>query len=255
MARLNHVARRTLGPRLREHIGVSAAADRRVVLVRMLTIKGRLACRVDDDHFAEAWAKSLADGILVAARKADQPEDVRVFADRTDWIAACIRDLLVRGISPLPWWYGPLRDEIAGLTLPEAAMHLLAREGSQSVHLLARLQAQGVLDNVFDALSSHERRSLLSLLGRTEPRDGSARDRLRPILAAALRILDVTCPPAHVEVLLTGWIVRDGISDPDWQDRRAMADAVAAACHFAVQAMSIDVALLNGGGRLAAGLG
>lgn len=214
-------------------------------MIRKLNIGERLAAVSTDKELGNAWAKSLADGILIAARKVDQPEDVRVFSDRTGWIAACFRDLLVCGPSQMPWWYGPLRDEINGMSLPEAAIHLLAREGSQSVHLLARLQAHGVLDKVLDALSPHERRSLLSLLGRTEPRDSTARDRLRPILAAALRILDLTHPPAQVEALLTEWIARDGISDPDWQDRRAMADALAAACHFIVRAMSIDVAMLT----------
>jgi hypothetical protein len=238
--RMDRIARRELSPTLADCLADTGTGDDRVILVRSLTIRGRLThnASASDERITAGWADVLVRGIgRTTADAGAETADVRVFADKAEWIAACIRDLLARGSADPAWWYGPLSSLVIDRSARQAMFNLVQAERSLLVRILARLEQRGDLTGVLDALSPHDRERLSAP---AESTGGTAdkieaRDQIRPILAAALSLLDLQRPVDEREALLEPWLAAGAIDVPDWQSPQDLADAVLAACRFIVR--------------------
>lgn len=248
-ARLDRLARHDLPRRVSDHLAEAAPADRRVVLIRKLRVRGRLAGRASDTELADAWGKLLAEGILRSADEHESPDDVCIFADRAEWIAACVGDALARQSVHAAWWYGPLAQVIAGATLPQALLRLIEQERAETPRILACVDGRGILQGLLNTLAAPDRARLVSLCAQPTERDHVAHDRLRPILAAALDVLGLRYAPSEREALLDSWLAHGGAEEPDWRSAAALTRSVAAACRFLAQSGRIGAAQLADAAR------
>jgi hypothetical protein len=241
-ARLDSLARNHLRSHLSNFVTEIAAGDSRVVLIRKLKVSGRLTTGPNEQELASAWARLLVEGILQAADRRDEPDDIRVFSDRAEWIAACACDLLARGTAASAWWYGPMLSLVERKPIDLAIVKLLEYDPARSLAVLAAIDRRSALTRLLDLLSAGDRaKILLSLAGSTDRTPG-IRDRLRPIFAAALDVLNIDRIPASAEALLGEWMAHRGaVWEPDWQDRSELTDAVLAACRFLMSGGHCDL--------------
>ena len=85
-------------------------------------------------------------------------------------------------------------------------------------------------------LSAGARQRLLARLTAPKaPHASDRRDRLRPILAAALSLLGWSLPAKEFEALLTRWLAREAADALDWTSPEALADVVLMAVRFAIE--------------------
>ncbi|ESW93808.1 hypothetical protein X770_00850 [Mesorhizobium sp. LSJC269B00] len=243
-ARIDRIAQRGLPERLAKHVADRMSGGDAVVMVRELKVRCRLVNQPSDIKLSDAWAKSLADGISGAIEKHGSSaisDDVCVFSDRAEWLAACICALLTSAAASPPWWFGPLAGAVAGKSTAEALLLILEYDSSKVMPVLARLDGKGVLERFLDALGPAASRELLSSEARAGSKFGAdRRNRLRPFLAAAIELLDISCTPGDVEALLAAWPTHANVDEPDWRSRSALADAMLDASRFVVSAGRAD---------------
>ncbi|WP_027666501.1 hypothetical protein [Rhizobium leguminosarum] len=241
-ARMDSLARNHLRSHLSNFVTEAAAGDSRVVLIRKLKVSGRLTTGPNEQEVASAWARLLVEGILQAADRRDEPDDIRVFSGRAEWIAACACDLLARGTAASAWWYGPMLSLVERKPIDSAIVKLLEYDPAQSLAVLAAIDRRTALTRLLDLLSAGDRAKILSSLAGSTDRSPGIRDRLRPILTAALDVLNIDRVPASAEALLGEWMAYCGaVREPNWQDRSDLADAVLAACRFLMSGGHCDL--------------
>jgi hypothetical protein len=233
-----------LPERLAKHIADRMSGEDTVVMVRELKVRSRLVNQPSDSKLSDAWAKSLADAISGAIEKHGSSvisNDMCVFSDRAEWLADCICELLTDATATPPWWFGPLAPIVAEKSTAKALLLVLEYDRSKVFSVLARLDAKGALARFLDALAPAASGELLSLGASARSKVGADRcNRLRPFLAAAIELLDISCPPGDVETLLAAWLARANVDEPDWRNRSALADAVLDGCRFVVSAGRAD---------------
>jgi hypothetical protein len=245
--RIDRIVRRDLPRVLAERFGELDRNDARVLVIRALTVSTRLArgASESDEGIAENWARALADGVGQEARHGEDSGRVRIFADRTHWTAACMLEILAHGTGEPVWWYGPLRPVVRGKSVPQALAALFAAEPLQQLPILAHLHRSDNLDRVLGSLTPDARQELLARVpAPPATAAGGRRDRLRPILTAALLLLRWSLTATEFESLLTQWLARETADVLDWASPQSLADAILMAVRFAVDVEPARAAVL-----------
>ena len=187
-----------------------------------------------DPALARGWGRDLAHSVVRAIDEGigDGSRVVR-FRSEAEFVAAFVADLLA-GSAWRRWYFGAFaRHRHRGV--PEAIAAVFGEHADLAPAVLAALADRGMLEPLLVRVDP----AALGLgvpAPAIGPPDGAA-DAWRPIVAAAVRVADVLglWPAAAPEpaALTRSWA--DGAPrQPDWRDRAALADAVAAAVGWLV---------------------
>jgi hypothetical protein len=154
--------------------------------------------RIELDVEVDGWADALAGALAEAIAVGPDGEAVVGFADRADFLAAFVSDVL-GGRAWGRWYYAEL-EPLAALPAATAAREALAREPAHAEAALARLAASGRLERLLAATGERATETLLALCaaggGRGERGERGERHVVEAVVAAWRDVVAPVCDAA-----------------------------------------------------------
>jgi hypothetical protein len=253
-SRLDRIAEERLPDALADALDRALGDDAAVYALRSARCELFLSADAiaDDTELARAWGERIAAAVVRAIHGASSGSNVVRFADRADQIASFIADLL-RGEAWTTWIHHAF-DHLRTHDVTAALCSVLVESGRDLSAVLAHLQRRGVLERVLARLDVDQLHLVWRQLTGREPncfgrelsstrllgeqlteRDIGSAASLRPLFAAALRIIDLLDlwneENQDTERLFRLWLA-SAPGWPDWRDRTSLTAAVLNAMGF-----------------------
>jgi hypothetical protein len=234
-ARLDDLAQGPVAEALAAALDQAFADDPAVYLIRRLRVDCtmQLAGAGGDTNLARRWAGRLARAIVRTVRQEHDSGNVQRFADEADHLAAFVRAVLA-GCGEDAWYF----DAFASHRRPSAAETLtnaFAARPALVPGVLRILHRSGKMSDLLDRLGGPAVDSLwwLGALREAVP----APDAVRPLFAAALRLLERLSGVAVPRTQAERWFVQFLAEAPlvPWADGTQLVSGTLAALRFLVR--------------------
>jgi len=146
--RLDRLATTALPAALRNRVEPLPGDDGAFCFIERLEIDTRLGGATGEQQIAERWADSLWSALAKRIRNGD---GVTIFANRADYIASFLADLITSPSDP-QWYFAPLLAATAGMSVAAGAAHALLEDPDAGRDALIAIHQRGRLHELLELL-------------------------------------------------------------------------------------------------------
>ena len=147
-ARLDRLATTALPAALRNRVEPLPGDDGAFCFIERLDIDTRLGSATGEQQIADRWADSLWSALAKRIRNGD---GVTIFANRADYVASFLLDLLASPSDPR-WYFAPLLAATAGMSVAASAAHALLEDPDAGRDALIAIHQHGRLHELLQLL-------------------------------------------------------------------------------------------------------
>jgi hypothetical protein len=147
-ARLDRLATTALPAALQNRVEPLPGDDGSFCFIERLEIDTPLGGATAEQQIADRWADSLWSALAKRIRNGD---GVTIFANRSDYVASFLLDLLASPYDPR-WYFAPLFAATAGMSVPAGAAHALLEDPDAGRDALIAIHQHGRLHELLQLL-------------------------------------------------------------------------------------------------------